>query len=225
MSKSKKSSTKVLKAKKEVDFIPESIEKEIPSVPQRKLFTIKNVMLVIIVVVVISVLIFKDKFIAATVNGQPISKMQLSGELEKRFGSQVLDSMVNEMLILSASRQKGIFITSDDIDKKTKQVEEQLKGQMSLDDALKAQGMTKDDFKKQIEIQLSIDKMFDKEATVSDKDVDDYISKNEAVAKSSSDTAALKSQVKDMLKQQKTAELFNKWFTDIRSKASIKKNI
>lgn len=216
-----KRKTKAKTIKETANIISEE-KYEIPeSQKSRNIFSLKNILLLLVILALAGLWFGKKYFIAGTVNGQPISKWQLNAQLEKRFGSQVLDSIINERLILSAARQKSIFVTEDDINNKIKQVEEQIKGQMSLDEALKAQGLTKEDFKKQIEIQVSIDKMFDKEASVSTKDVDDYLSKNSSLTKSASDAAALKKEVEDMLKQQKVAELFNTWFTEIRKNAKI----
>jgi hypothetical protein len=216
-----KRKTKAKTIKETANIISEE-KYEIPeSQKSRNIFSLKNILLLLVILALVGLWFGKKYFIAGTVNGQPISKWQLNAQLEKRFGSQVLDSIINERLILSAARQKSIFVTEDDINNKIKQVEEQIKGQMSLDEALKAQGLTKEDFKKQIEIQVSIDKMFDKEASVSTKDVDDYLSKNSSLTKSASDAAALKKEVEDMLKQQKVAELFNTWFTEIRKNAKI----
>jgi hypothetical protein len=151
--------------------------------------------------------------------------MELNSQLEKKFGSQVLDNLVNERLIMGGARQKGIFVTSDEIDKKVSEIEERLKGKITLDDALKAQGLTKEDFKRQIEIQVSIDKLFAKESTVSSKEIDDYISKNSQAFKSATDPAQVKNQVNDILKQQKVSEAFDVWFEDIKKNAKVNKFI
>jgi hypothetical protein len=92
---------------------------------------------------------------------------------------------------------------------------------MSLDDALKAQGLDMDGFKKQLEIQLSIEQMFENEATLSASEVDDYIKENAEAYKNSTDPAALKEQVASMLKQQKISQLFETWFQGIRNDAKI----
>jgi len=185
--------------------------------------TVKNIILVLLLVVIVLLWKFKGNFIAATVNGQPISKWQLNSELEKKFGGQVLDAIINERLILGATRQKGIFVTSPEIDKKIEEIEKQLNGKVSLDDALKSQGMTKDDFRKQLEIQISINKMFDKDASISSKEIDDYLEKNSSLSKDATDPAALRSEVTDILKQQKVSDLFNEWFAKIRNDAKITK--
>lgn len=187
--------------------------------------TKKNMILLAILLIAILGWKFKGQFIAATVNGQPISRMELNSQLEKKFGSQVLDNLVNERLIMGAARQKGVFVTADEIDKKVKEIETRLVGKITLDDALKAQGLTKEDFKRQIEIQVSIDKLFEKESTVSSTEIDDYISKNSQTFKSATDPAQMKSQVNDILKQQKVSEVFDIWFADIKKNAKVNKYI
>lgn len=161
--------------------------------------------------------------IVATVNGQPISRWQLTDQLIKRFGDQLLENIINERLILAAIRQKGIFITAQEIEARVKEVEKRLGGKLTLDDALKAQGLSKEDFKRQIEIQLSIDRLFDKEASVSSKEIDEYLTKNSSAYKDATDPGAVNEEVRNVLRQQKIADLFDSWFAEIRKNAKISK--
>lgn len=215
--------------KRKITTVSEDIPKNLPETKStdlsKSLLTKKNIVLILVLLLIVGIWKFKGVFIAATVNGQPISKMELNSQLEKRFGDQVLDNIINERLIMGAARQKGIFVTADEIDKKQSEIENRLKGQVSLDDALKAQGMTKEDFRRQLEIQISIDKMFAIESTVSSQEVDDYISKNSSAFKNATDPAQVKIQVDDILHQQKVTDAFDKWFTDIKKNALVQKYI
>lgn len=188
-----------------------------------KKISYKNIILIVLFLLVVLLWKFKSSFIVAMVNGQPISRWQLNDRLVKKFGDQTLDSIVNERLILAAARQKGIFVKTEEIDARSKQIESRLSGKISLDDALKAQGLTQDDFKKQLEIQLSIEKMFEKEATLSSNEIDDYISKNSQAYKDATDPAQVKEEAKSILTQQKINDLFEKWFNDIRKNAKVTK--
>lgn len=183
----------------------------------------KHIVLIAILLIGVILWKFKGQFVVAVVNGQPVSRWQLNDQLMKKFGDQALESMINERLIISAMRQKGIFVTSDDINNREKQIEERLQGKMTLDDALKAQGLSKDDFKRQLEIQISIEKYFNKDASISSKEVEEYIGQNKETYKNATDPAALKLEVESTLKQQKIADLFEKWFADIRKNAKIQK--
>ncbi len=183
----------------------------------------KNIILLVLLVLIVIFWKFKGNFIAAVVNNQPISRFELNDYLVRKFGSQALDNIINERLILAAARQKGIFVTSEEINSKIKQIEEKLKGQITLAEALKMQGLTENDFKRQVEIQLSIDKLFDKEASISTKEIDEYIASNSDIYKNEKDKDKVQEEVKSIIRQQKISDLFNKWFEDIRKNANIKK--
>lgn len=184
---------------------------------------VKNIIIIVLLLLAVLFWKFKGYFIVATVNGQPISRFELTGDLIKRFGAQSLDNIINERLILGATRQKGIFVTDDDISVRTKDIEKKLQGTTTLKDALLAQGLSESDFKKQLEIQIAIEKMFDKESTVSPSEIKDYTSQNQAAYKSATDPAAVNKEVESILHQQKVRDLFDKWFGDVRKNASIKK--
>lgn len=181
--------------------------------------------IIIIVLVILALLAFRFKnlFIVATVNGKPITRLAFEKELNSKFGDQTLENMISEQIILSEAKNKGVSVEKADVDSKVKEIEERLKGQIALDDALKAQGLTKESFEKQLEVQLIIDKMFDKEATISDKEIDEYLSQNQEALASSTDPAKLREDIYQTLKQQKVGDLFDKWFTEAKQKANIVK--
>ena len=51
----------------------------------------------------------------ATVNGRPISRQQLANEAMRRFGNDVLESIINKLLVMNELREQGIEITERDI--------------------------------------------------------------------------------------------------------------
>jgi parvulin-like peptidyl-prolyl isomerase len=53
--------------------------------------------------------------VVAVVNGQTISRDQLANECLKRYGTVVLDNLLNKQLILQACAAKGITITQADV--------------------------------------------------------------------------------------------------------------
>lgn len=225
----RKSATKKYNTRKKADTVSSVEMVNTPAVSPSSSFsqlvTPRNIILIIILVIALLLWKFKGSLIAAMVNGQPISRWQLNDQLVRKFGDQMLENIINERLILAAARQKGIIVTSQDIDTKIQDIEKRLAGQTTLDEALKAQGMTKEEFRRQIEIQLSIDKLFDNEATVSSTDIDEYISKNAQAYKNATDPALLRKEVNDLLKQQKISDLFEKWFSEVKKSASVKKFI
>ncbi len=226
MPRKKTGRRKVIRKK---EILPETFSEENTFIsskdasPKKTFLSKKLIALVLILAVIVFFWKFKNLFIVATVDGQPITRWQLTKQLVNRFGDQMLDNIINERILEAEIRKKGIFITPDEISNRIKEVEKRLNGNISLNDALKAQGMTMDDFKKQIEIQLAIDKLFDNEATVSSQEIDDYIAKNSVAYKNATDPAALKEEVKNMLRQQKISDLFDTWYSEVRNKAKVNK--
>ena len=51
----------------------------------------------------------------ATVNGRPISRQQLANEAMRRFGNDVLESIMNRLLVMNELQTQGIEITEGDI--------------------------------------------------------------------------------------------------------------
>ncbi len=58
----------------------------------------------------------KDLKVMAVVNGEQITRQQLGQECMRRFGKEVLESMVNRQLIAEACAQRNIQITEQDVD-------------------------------------------------------------------------------------------------------------
>lgn len=183
----------------------------------------KNIILISLFLLFALIWKFKDYLVVAVVNGQPISRWELTNKLIRRFGEQTLDDIINERLLLAALRQKGIFITPQELDDKIGQIEEKLEDSLPLSEALKAQGLTAEEFRRQIEIQLSIDKFFDKEATSSPSEIEEYISQNSQAYKDATDPASVREEVRAVLRQQKMRDLFDRWFAEIKKNAKIAK--
>lgn len=210
---------KIIKVPKTVSA--DTIVSNLQSVPKR--VSRRNMILIAIFILLAILWKFKSSFIVAMVNGQPISRLQLNDRLMKKFGDQTLDSIINERLILAAARQKGIFVKSEEIESRSKQIEQRLNGKISLDDALKAQGLTRDDFKKELEIQVSIEKLFDKDATIAAVDVENYIKNNNQAFARATDPAQVTEEVKTILRQQEVNDLFETWFNNIKKSAKVTK--
>ncbi len=58
---------------------------------------------------------------------------------------------------------------------------------------------------------------------MSSEEIDDYYDKNSSLYKNATDTAAVKDEIKSILKQQKVNDSFEKWFAEIRKNAKINK--
>jgi len=162
----------------------------------------------------------KSLFIAATVNGTPITNFELISRMNQQFRTQMLDQMVNEKLIATEARKSGVVVTPQEIDQKITQLEANVGGAQMLDTLLQQQSQTRDSLRSQLAIQISIEKLYSKEATVSAQEVEDFILQNKDQLKAS-DSAGQTQEATDLLKQQKLSQIFNEKFQQLKQSAKI----
>ena len=174
----KKTLGKTSTADKKLSLNKRNAESFLKNYFSKSFFTKKNLIIIGILFLVLVFWLLRKYYIVATVNGQPVSRFELNSRLNSQFSDSVLDQLINERLILGAARQEGIFITADEIESRVKKIEENLGGKMSLNEALSMQGLDTTTFRRQLELQLSIEKLFDKQTSVSSTDIEKYLENN-----------------------------------------------
>ncbi|MFH0803560.1 MAG: SurA N-terminal domain-containing protein [Candidatus Tagabacteria bacterium] len=180
--------------------------------------------IIIAVVIIIGALAYgyKGLFIAATVDGSPISRLAVIQGLEKASGKNLLDSLINEKLIENEVSAKKIIVSDEEINSEIKIIEDQVAAQGgTLDAALASQGMSIDDLKKRITIQKELEKLLADKINVTDEEVAQYIKDNE-ISIPEGQEAATADQIKSELRNQKLNTEAQTLLTDLKSKAKIK---
>jgi len=120
---------------------------------KKRQFISTKTAIIIAVIIILAALVYyyKGLFIAATINGSPITRLAVIKELEKASGKQVLDSLITKKLINNEAIKKGISITSEEVDAEIKTIEDQIKAQgQTLEQALATKNMKLEDLKQQI---------------------------------------------------------------------------
>ncbi len=166
----------------------------------------------------------KDWFIVALINKHPITRVEFNRQLQKQYGNQVLETMVNQELIEQEAKKNKIKVSDEEIEKNIKKIEESLQGKYSLDDLLASQGITREELKKSIRIQLIAEKLIGKEIQVSDEEIEDYLKNNQEFLQSSGE-AEQREEAKENLFRRKVNEKFQGWLEKIRQEAKIFKFI
>ena len=180
------------------------------------------------VVILLAVLFFvlfaanKGWVVAAIVNGKPIFSWDLNSTLRSRYGQQTLEGMIGEMLISNEAQKAGVSVTANDLAAKQKEVLASLGTDVSIDDFLKFQGLTKTDFEHQLKVQLTVERLLTKGLTISDDDINGYIATNRATL-TATDPAKLKEEARQMIVSNSVSEKLQSWFTAIRQKATVMK--
>ena len=177
---------------------------------------------VVLVILLASLWLLKGFFIAATVNGQPISRWEIIQKLEKQGGKNILDVLITDTLLANHAKKKGITITDDEINQEIKSIEATVTKQgATLEQALVQQGMTMDSLRENIKNQKIIEKMLGDKIKVTDAEVNKYITDNEVPVEEGSE-AETKKQIIDQLKQQKFQQEAQTLVTNLKTGANIK---
>lgn len=164
----------------------------------------------------------KGWILAANVNGAPISRMELNGRLTDRFGTQMLEAIIGETLILQEAQKQNVSVSPDEMSEKIGTIEQSLGGADSLEQSLKLQGITRGEFEKQIRIQLLIDKMLGDEVSVSAEEVDDFVKTNAALLTATTE-AEQKTEAETQIRNNKVSQKFVEWFAQLKENAKIEK--
>ncbi len=176
----------------------------------------------IVVVLAVGVFFLKGLFVAALVNGEPITRIAVLSELEKQGGKQALSSLVNQVLILQEAKKKNVQVSQSEIDASLKQIEDSLKTQgQNLDTALAQQGMTRQDLLMQLKLRNLVEKLLADKTKVTDKEIADYIEKNKATFPAEMTEAEIKKNVENQLKQQKMGSASQTWLEELNKNSKI----
>jgi len=170
----------------------------------------------------ILIYLVKSLFLAAFVNGRPISRIALIQELEKQGGQKVLDSLVEKSLILQEANKEGVKISKADIDAEIARIEALLKEQnLSLDEALSMRGETKASLYEQIKLQKTVEALLAQKINVTDEEIKKYFDENIDLFGADAKYEEIKADAGDQLYQQKLNSEYSKWIEELRQKAKI----
>lgn len=162
----------------------------------------------------------KSWFVAATVNNAPISNIEVLSRLNKQFRDQTLNQMINEKILAQEASKKGVMVKDSDVDIKITALEKNVGGKEALDGLLAQQGQTRDGLKGQLKLQITIEKLYASEATISAEEVNQFIAENQSQLQAT-DSAEQTKEAKEILEQQKLGTIFNEKFQQLKQSAKI----
>lgn len=157
-----------------------------------------------IAIFLFAIFVLKSFLIVATVNGEPITRYEIIKALEEQAGQQTLDSLITKKLILQEAKNNNIVASQEDKDAEIKKIEDSLKEQSTtLDDALAAQGMTRNDLLEDIRLQILVQKLVENRIELTDEEVSKYVEENESFFLEELSAEDRIEQAKEQLMQQK----------------------
>lgn len=175
------------------------------------------------VLIIVALFFAKGLFVAATVNGSPISRLSVIKQLEKEGGKQALETIIDKKLIEAELTKQKITVTQEEVDGEIKKIEDQVTAQGgTLEMALSQQGLTEEKLREQITIQKKLEKLLADKVAVSEAEIDAYIKDSKATLPKDIKMEDFRKQISDQLKQQKFQTEAQQWVSDLTTNAKIK---
>src|SRR3989344_1476569 len=176
-----------------------------------------------VILIVAALFIAKGIFVAATVNGSPISRLSVIQELEKQGGKQALEAIIDKKLIETELDKQKIVATKEQIDAEIDKIKSQVTAQGgTLEMALAQQGMTEEKLREQITIQKKLEKLLADKVAVTEAEIDTYIKDSKATPPKDVKMEDFRKQISEQLKSQKFQQEAQKWVSDLTTSAKIK---
>ena len=191
-------------------------------IPKNLLRNKKLKTLAIIILVGTFLVLTKSLFVAALVNGRPVSRIAVIKALEKQGGSDVLNTLIERSLIFQEAGRAGVKVADDAINTQIASIEEILKGQnLTLEEALAARGQTKEDLLDQIRIQKTVEAILSQKINVSEEDIAKYFEENKQLLDEGAKLEDVKEDIRQQLFQQKLNAEYTKWVEELKAKSKI----
>ena len=165
----------------------------------------------------------KHLFVAAVVNNRPITRLALIREIESQAGKQILEGLVSQELVRQEAKRLKLTISPGEVQDKLLEIEQEFTAQgADFEELLSLQGETKEGLKKDIELQLLIEKMLEDKLVVTDKEVSAYFEENIEFFPEETELEDVKETIKDQLKQQRMAEVVPNWLEELKAKSDVR---
>ena len=189
----------------------------------------KKILLTVLILLAVAIMIYfgGKLFFAASVNGRLISRFSVIKSLEKQGGKTTLDTIILKTLINQEAKKRKVDVTEKELDTELLKIESNVTSQgTTLEALLLQQGMTKKDLANEIKLQLLVTKMVSDKVSVTEKEIDDYLTgqKEQFSLSSTTEEAApeiTKEQAKEAVKQQKLQTEIQTFVADLKAKAKI----
>lgn len=119
-----------------------------------------------------------DEEIVAKVNGEAITKNELYNLMVEQYGTQALDSLIGEKIINAELEKQKIEVSEGDIEAELNKIKQYYESDQAFTEAMAYYGYTLDDIKKDITMNVQIERLLGPNITIGEEDISSYFEQN-----------------------------------------------
>ncbi|MBC7088298.1 MAG: peptidylprolyl isomerase [Tissierellales bacterium] len=116
--------------------------------------------------------------VVAKVNDVNITKDELYDYLVSQNGENALNELILQKIIELELKENNIEVTQDQIDAEYQKAVDSYGSEAVMEQALAYYGFTKDEFRKNIKMNLSIEALIEPSITITDEEIESYFNEN-----------------------------------------------
>ncbi len=118
--------------------------------------------------------------VVASVNGEKISKDELYDAMLKQSGQQTLESLISKKVIELEAKKQKVTVSEKDIQNELNKYYEQYGGEEAFNQVLAQNGLTLDEVKKELVVNVKVTKLLKSRISVSEDEIKNYFEENKA---------------------------------------------
>lgn len=189
----------------------------------KRILGTKTALVIAILLVLLAVLYSaRGLFVAAMVNGSPISRFAVVGELEKSSGKEVLETLITQELIKAEIARAGVSVTEAEVDEGIAALREEIAGQTTatLEEMLEERGLAMEEVREQVLLQKQVEKLLGAKVDVTDEEVSEYLAQAKLEI-AEADLPAAQAEIAKQMREQKIAVEAGALVGELRENANI----
>jgi hypothetical protein len=164
----------------------------------------------------------KGLFVAATVDGKPVTRLELIKELESQSGRETLENLVNKKLIEVHAQKANVKVTEEDINTEVEALRSMLEAQgTNLEQALEMQGQDISILRENVRLKLTVERMLSDKINVTEEETRQYYETNKDFYEGLAFTD-VSGEIENQLAEQKLSSEFQVWLSEARANTQIK---
>jgi len=147
-----------------------------------KIFASKKTLAILAVLIVAAIAVFiflsTRSDVVAKVGSESLTKDDLYTFFVEQNGEAALDTLITKNLINQEVDKEKITVSSKEIDAELQELVDSYGGEETFEQQLTASGLTQDDIKEDIEVNLKIEKLLEPQIEITEEEMQTYFDEN-----------------------------------------------